>query len=109
MRKRNIAGRQSSELRQSGLEWPRVRSLLAERPQETTVKWEQARNFFSKEEVTMKQGTSLGSQLGRWIILAALVVALGALLLTIRPVGAQTDGAPVIDDAPAAFTHAENS
>ena len=27
----------------------------------------------------MKQGTSLGSQLGRWILLAALVVALGAI------------------------------
>lgn len=38
----------------------------------------------------MKQGTSLGSQLGRWMILAALVVALGALLLTIRPAGAQS-------------------
>ena len=37
----------------------------------------------------MKQGTNLGSQIGRWIILAALVALLGALLLTIRPVGAQ--------------------
>ena len=37
-----------------------------------------------------KTETSLGSQLGRWILLAALVVALGALLLTIRPVGAQS-------------------
>ena len=37
----------------------------------------------------MNQGTKLGSQIGRWIILAALVVALGALLLTIRPAGAQ--------------------
>ena len=38
----------------------------------------------------MNQGTILGSQIGRWIVLAALVVVLGALLLTIRPVGAQT-------------------
>ena len=37
----------------------------------------------------MNQGTKLGSQIGRWIILAALVVALGALLLTMQPVGAQ--------------------
>ena len=43
----------------------------------------------------MKQGTILGSQIGRWILLAALVVALGALLLTIRPVEAQTDTIPV--------------
>ena len=41
----------------------------------------------------MNQGIKLGSQMGRFIILAALVVALGALLLTIRPVVAQqTDG-----------------
>ena len=40
----------------------------------------------------MNQGTNLGCQVGRWLILAALVVALGALLLTIRPVGAQTTG-----------------
>ena len=41
----------------------------------------------------MNQGTNLGSQIGRWIILAALVALLGALLLTIRPVGAQqTEG-----------------
>ena len=38
----------------------------------------------------MNQGTNLGSQMGRWILLAALAVALGALLLTIRPVGAQS-------------------
>ena len=37
----------------------------------------------------MNQGTNLGSQIGRWLILAAVVVALGALLLTIRPVVAQ--------------------
>ncbi len=37
----------------------------------------------------MKQGTILGSQVGRWILLAALVVALGAFLLTTQPVGAQ--------------------
>ena len=49
--------------------------------------------FLFEEGVIMNQGTNLGSQVGRWIILAALVVALGALLLTIRPVVAQqTDG-----------------
>ena len=37
----------------------------------------------------MNQGTNLGSQIGRWIVLAALVALLGALLLTMRPVGAQ--------------------
>ena len=54
----------------------------------------------------MNQGTSLGSQVGRWIILAALVVALGALLLTIRPAGAQ-DAAPVIPNAETVFSYAE--
>ena len=29
--------------------------------------------FLFEEEVTMKQGTNLGSQIGRWIILAAVV------------------------------------
>ena len=49
--------------------------------------------FLSYEEgVIMNQGTNLGSQIGRWIILAALVALLGALLLTIRPVGAQETG-----------------
>ena len=43
----------------------------------------------------MNQGTNLGSQIGRWIILAAVVALLGALLLTIRPVGAQ-DSASVV-------------
>ena len=33
----------------------------------------------------MNQGTNLGSQIGRWIILAALVALLGAMLLTTRP------------------------
>ena len=44
----------------------------------------------------MNQGTNLGSQIGRWIVLAALVAVLGALLLTIRPVFAQVSppGAP---------------
>ena len=55
----------------------------------------------------MKQGTILGSQIGRWIILAALVVALGALLLTIRPAGAQ-DAPPTIGDAQTVFSYAEN-
>ena len=41
----------------------------------------------------MNQGTNLGSQIGRWIILAAVVALLGGLLLTIRPAGAQ-DGTP---------------
>ena len=45
----------------------------------------------------MNQGTNLGSQIGRWIILAAVVALLGALLLTIRPVGAQQDTPPVPD------------
>ena len=56
----------------------------------------------------MKHGTSLGSQAGRWIILAALVVALGALLLTIRPVGAQQDTAPTLSNAVTAHDYAEN-
>ena len=42
----------------------------------------------------MKQGTILGSQIGRWIVLAALVALLGALLLIIQPVGAQTTTPP---------------
>ena len=52
--------------------------------------------FLFEEGVIMNQGTNLGSQIGRWIILAALVALLGALLLTIRPVVAQ-DAAPVPD------------
>ena len=52
--------------------------------------------FLSKEEVTMKQGTNLGSQIGRWIVLAAVVALLGALLLTIRPVVAQTEGCQTV-------------
>ena len=40
----------------------------------------------------MNQGTNLGSQIGRWIILAAVVALLGALLLTIRPLAAQSTG-----------------
>ena len=55
----------------------------------------------------MNQGTNLGSQIGRWIILAAVVVVLGALLLTIRPVGAQ-DAPPTIGDAQTVFSYAEN-
>ncbi len=50
----------------------------------------------------MKQGTFLGSQIGRWIILAAMVALLGALLLTIRPVGAQSS-------APIDVSYPENS
>ena len=42
----------------------------------------------------MNQGTILGSQIGRWIILAAVVALLGSLLLTMRPVGAQQDTSP---------------
>ena len=55
----------------------------------------------------MNQGTILGSQIGRWIVLAALVVVLGALLLTIRPVGAQTSGCVVVGDD-LECTYAEN-
>ena len=40
----------------------------------------------------MNQRTNLGSQIGRLIILAALVALLGALLLTTRPAGAQDNG-----------------
>ena len=36
--------------------------------------------FLFEEEVIMNQGTNLGSQKGRWIILAALVAVLGVLL-----------------------------
>ena len=36
--------------------------------------------FLLKEEVIMNQGTSLGSQVGRWILLAALVAVFAALL-----------------------------
>ena len=50
----------------------------------------------------MKHGTSLGSQAGRWIILAALVVALAALLLTTRSVGAQATPPVAPDAAPTA-------
>ena len=55
----------------------------------------------------MNQGTNLGSQVGRWIVLAAVVALLGALLLTIRPVGAQ-DAPPTIGDAQTVFSYAEN-
>ena len=55
----------------------------------------------------MNQGTNLGSQIGRWIVLAALVVVLGALLLTIRPVGAQTSSCAVVGDD-LECTYAEN-
>ena len=51
--------------------------------------------FLFEEEVTMRQGTILGSQIGRWIVLAALVAVLGALLLTMRPVGAQQGPSPI--------------
>ena len=56
-------------------------------------------NFFSKEGVIMNQGTNLGSQIGRWIVLAAVVALLGALLLTIRPVGAQDGTPPTVSTA----------
>ena len=54
----------------------------------------------------MNQGTNLGSQIGRWIVLAALVAVLGALLLTMRPVGAQ-DAPPLIPGAETVFSYAE--
>ena len=61
----------------------------------------------------MNQGTILGSHIGRWILLAALAVALGALLLTIRPVVAQTEGCSDTGLGPdrkgiCNFSHAEN-
>ena len=55
----------------------------------------------------MNQGTNLGSQIGRWIVLAAVVALLGALLLTIRPVGAQ-DAPPTVSTAETQFNHPEN-
>ena len=55
----------------------------------------------------MNQGTILGSQIGRWIILAAVVAVLGALLLTIRPLGAQ-EAPPVIPGAETVFNYAED-
>ena len=36
--------------------------------------------FLFEEEVAMNQGTILGSQIGKWIILVALVAVLAALL-----------------------------
>ena len=62
--------------------------------------------FLFEKEVIMNQGTNLGSQIGRWIILAALVALLGALLLTMRPVGAQ-DAPPLIPNAETEFTYVE--
>ena len=56
----------------------------------------------------MNHGTNLGSQIGRWIIFAALVVALGALLLTIQPAGAQQDTAPTLSNAVTAHDYDEN-
>ena len=55
----------------------------------------------------MNQGTILGSQIGRWIVLAALVALLGALLLTMRPVGAQ-EAPPSLPSAETVFDHEEN-
>ena len=55
----------------------------------------------------MNQGTNLGSQVGRWIILAAVVALLGALLLTIRPVGAQ-DAPPTLATAKRVHYYSEN-
>ena len=55
----------------------------------------------------MNQGTNLGSQIGRWIILSAVVALLGALLLTIRPLGAQ-EAPPTIPSAETVFNYAEN-
>ena len=50
----------------------------------------------------MKQGTKLGSQKGRWIILAALVVVLGALLYLLP------GGLAQAQQAQQSFTYAEN-
>ena len=60
-----------------------------------------------EKEVIINQGTNLGSQIGRWIILAALVALLGALLLTIRPVVAQ-DEAPSLATAKSVHYYPEN-
>ena len=57
----------------------------------------------------MNQGTNLGSQIGRWIVLAAVVAVLGALLLTIRPVGAQDqDLPPTTTNAQRVYDYPEN-
>ena len=58
--------------------------------------------FLSNEEVIMNQGTNLGSQKGRWIILAALVAVLGALLFLLPGVQAQAQ------QAQQSFTYEEN-
>ena len=58
--------------------------------------------FLFEEEVTMNQGTNLGSQKGRWIILAALVVVLGALLYLLP------GGLAQAQQAQQSFTYAEN-
>ena len=50
--------------------------------------------FLFEEEVIMNQGTILGSQIGRWIILAVVVAAFAALL-TASVVRAQDDGTPI--------------
>ena len=63
--------------------------------------------FLFEEGVIMNQGTNLGSQIGRWIIIAAVVALLGALLLTMRPVGAQ-EAPPTIPNAETVFDHNEN-
>ena len=57
----------------------------------------------------MRQGTNLGSQIGRWIILAAVVALLGVLLLTIRPLAAQSTGncEEVNGEQVCAFTYVE--
>ena len=58
--------------------------------------------FLFEEEVTMNQGTNLGSQKGRWIILAALVAVLGALLYLL------SGGLVQAQQAQQSFTYAEN-
>ena len=63
--------------------------------------------FLFEKEVIMNQGTNLGSHIGRWIILAALVAVLGALLLTMRPVGAQ-DAPPSLVTAKTVHYYPEN-
>ena len=50
----------------------------------------------------MNQGTNLGSQKGRWIILAALVAVLGALLFLLP------GGLVQAQQAQQSFTYAEN-
>ena len=50
--------------------------------------------FLFEKEVIMKQGTILGSRIGKWIIFAVVVAAFAALL-TASVVRAQEDSATI--------------